>query len=65
VSNRAPTDRTPLILVSGHTFGLRAFEGIFASRAYLERRVDVALMIGLDDSHAGATVGYQSLEPLA
>lgn len=65
MNHRTQTERTPLILVSGHTFGGRAFEGLFSSRAFLDGRVEVPLMIGLDDSHASATVGYQSLGPLA
>ena len=63
--NHAERDRTRLVLVSGHTFGLRAFEGIFASTAFLDLHLEVALMIGLDETHAAATVGYQSLAHLA
>ena len=55
----------PLVLVTGHTFGVRAFEGIFSSRAFLDGRIGVPLMIGLDDSHAAGTVGYASLGRLA
>jgi methionyl-tRNA formyltransferase len=54
-----------LVLVTGHVFGQRAYEGIFASDAYLDGRLRVALMIGLDDSRAAATVGYQPLSALA
>ena len=61
----ASQGRTPLVLVSGHTFGARAFEGVFSSPAFLDRQIEVTLMIGLDEAHAGATVGYQSLRPLA
>lgn len=59
------TTASRLVLVTGHTFGLRAFEGIFASPAYLENRVAVELMIGLDAEHAAGTVGYQSTAALA
>jgi methionyl-tRNA formyltransferase len=55
----------PLVLVTGHTFGVRAFEGICSSRAFLDGRISVPLMIGLDDSHAAGTVGYTSLARLA
>jgi methionyl-tRNA formyltransferase len=58
-------DRASLILVTGHTFGVRAFEGIFSSRAFIRGRLGVPLMIGLDGGHAAATVGYQSPERLA
>jgi methionyl-tRNA formyltransferase len=54
-----------LVLVTGHTFGVRAFEGIFSSRAFLGGKIAVPLMIGLDDSHAAATVGYTPLSRLA
>jgi methionyl-tRNA formyltransferase len=56
---------TRLVLVSGHVFGLRAFEGIFSSPARLGGRIEVPLMIGLDASHAAGTVGYRSLAGLA
>lgn len=54
-----------LVLVTGHTFGVRAFEGIFSSRAFLTGKIAVPLMIGLDDSRAAATVGYTPLSRLA
>lgn len=57
--------QVPLVLVTGHTFGVRAFEGIFSSRAFLDGRIGVPLMIGLDDSRAAGTVGYASLGRLA
>jgi methionyl-tRNA formyltransferase len=59
------TEPVRLVLVSGHTFGCRAFEGIFASGAFLDGRVEAGLMIGLSESRAVATVGYQSLCGLA
>jgi|SRR5450755_142422 methionyl-tRNA formyltransferase len=65
MNNPGGAQRTSLILVTGHTFGLRAFEGIFSSRAFLDGRLEVPLTIGLDGGHAAATVGYQSLEHLA
>jgi methionyl-tRNA formyltransferase len=65
MNNRPEADRTSLILVSGHTFGVRAFEGLFSSRAYLDQEIEVRLMVGLDSAHAAGTVGYQSLELLA
>jgi len=55
----------PLVLVTGHTFGVRAFEGIFSSGAFLDGKIAVPLMIGLDDSHAAGTVGYASPGRLA
>jgi methionyl-tRNA formyltransferase len=64
MDNRA-AGRVPLVLVTGHTFGVRAFEGIFSSRAFLDGKVGVPLMIGLDDSHEAGTVGYASLGRLA
>jgi methionyl-tRNA formyltransferase len=63
--NRAENDPVRLVLVSGHAFGTRAFEGIFASGAFLDGKVAVSLMIGLDDSRAASTVGYQPLSRLA
>jgi methionyl-tRNA formyltransferase len=63
--NRATAEPARLVLVSGHSFGTRAFEGIFASDAFLDGRAVVSLMIGLDDSRAAATVGYQPLSQLA
>jgi methionyl-tRNA formyltransferase len=63
--NRGEVGPVRLVLVSGHSFGTRAFEGIFASGAFLDGKVAVSLMIGLDDSRAAATVGYQPLSRLA
>lgn len=54
-----------LVLVTGHAFGCQAFEGIFSSGAFLAGRVEVALMIGLADTRAQATVGYRSPGGLA
>src|SRR5215469_10688566 len=65
MDNQAAAWRVPLVLVTGHTFGVRAFEGIFASRAFLDGRIAVPLMIGLDDRHAAGTVGYTWLGRLA
>jgi methionyl-tRNA formyltransferase len=59
------TSATRLVLVTGHTFGRRAFEGILASPAYLEGRLTVELMIGLAAGHAAGTVGYQPTGDLA
>jgi methionyl-tRNA formyltransferase len=64
-TNRAAGDPVRLVLVTGHTFGNRAFEGIFASSAFLAGKITVSLMIGLDDSRAAATVGHQPLSRLA
>jgi methionyl-tRNA formyltransferase len=63
--NRAETDPVRLVLITGHTFGTRAFEGIFASDALLDGKIAVSLMVGLDESRAPATVGYQPLSRLA
>jgi methionyl-tRNA formyltransferase len=54
-----------LVLVTGHTFGVRAFEGIFSSGAYIAGQLAVPLVIGLDESRAAGTTGYQSPERLA
>jgi methionyl-tRNA formyltransferase len=54
-----------LVMVTGHTFGVRAFEGIFSSPAFLAGQLEVPLIIGLDEAKAGGTVGYQSPGPLA
>jgi len=59
------TDPTRLVLVTGHEFGIRAFEGLFASVPYLEGRLRVPLLIGLPESRAKATVGYAPIAPLA
>lgn len=56
---------TRIILVSGHLFGVRAFEGVLSSREYLQGQIDVRLMIGLAEQYKRATVGYSSLEGLA
>src|SRR5258708_32200549 len=63
--NRAEPGPVRLVLVSGHAFGTRAFEGIFASSAFLDGKITVSLMIGLDDSRAAATVGFQPLSRVA
>jgi methionyl-tRNA formyltransferase len=57
--------RTQLVLVSGHAFGAAAFAGILSSDAFLEDRLEVPAVIGLRAEHAGKTVGYRSLAPLA
>jgi methionyl-tRNA formyltransferase len=62
---RAVSSPTRLILVTGHTFGLRAFEGIFAAPAYLEGRLSVEMMVGLDTGRAGGTVGFGASTGLA
>ena len=54
-----------LVLVTGHVFGVRAFEGIFTSPAFLGGRIEVCLMIGLSATRAGATVGYRSIAAMA
>jgi methionyl-tRNA formyltransferase len=53
-----------VILVTGHQFGINAFEGLLSSPAYLEGRIEVPLVIGLDAGLAGGTVGYRSVECL-
>jgi methionyl-tRNA formyltransferase len=65
MSDGSGAEPTSVILVTGHTFGIRAFEGIFSSPAFLDGRIEVPLTIGLDDDHAARTVGYQSLAHLA
>jgi methionyl-tRNA formyltransferase len=65
MANREQADPVRLVLITGHTFGARAFEGIFASGAFIDGKITVGLMIGLDDSRAAATVGYQPLSRLA
>jgi len=64
-TSRTAEDPVRLVLITGHTFGNRAFEGIFSSSAFLAGKIRVSLMIGLDDSRAAATVGYQPLSSLA
>ncbi|MEV6104990.1 formyltransferase family protein [Streptomyces sp. NPDC051940] len=56
---------TRLVLVSGHTFGRRAYEGVFASAPYLEGRIEVPLVIGLPGEKTASTVGYSSIADLA
>jgi len=63
--NRAAAGPVRLVLVTGHAFGIRAFEGIFASSAFLDGKITVSLLIGLDDSRAAATVGFSPLSRLA
>ncbi|WP_407562566.1 methionyl-tRNA formyltransferase [Streptomyces sp. 184] len=54
-----------LVLITGHTFGLRAYEGVFASSAYLDGRIEVPLMVGLPEERAAGTVGYAPVAGLA
>ena len=63
--NRAAAGPVRLVLVTGHAFGIRAFEGIFASSAFLDGNIAVSLLIGLDESRAAATVGFSPLSRLA
>src|SRR5260221_4269303 len=65
VARQSEMEPIPLILVSGHKFCAQAFEGIFSSDAFLNGRIVVPLMIGLHESYAPKTVGYQSLGYLA
>src|SRR6266700_4279097 len=65
MTDRAENEPARLVLVSGHVFGLRAFEGIVSSPARLAGQIEVPLMIGLDESRAAHTVGYRSLAGLA
>ncbi len=58
-------EATRLVLVTTHVFGIRAFEGIFSSAAYLDGLIDVPLMIGLPPERAASTVGYASVAGLA
>ncbi|MFG2042677.1 formyltransferase family protein [Dactylosporangium sp. NPDC048998] len=59
------TEKTRLVLVTSHVFGIRAYEGMFSSGAYLDGLIDVPLMIGLPPERASATVGYESVSGLA
>ncbi|HEY0638322.1 MAG TPA: formyltransferase family protein [Pseudonocardiaceae bacterium] len=54
-----------VVMVTGHVFGIRAFEGVTSAPAYLEGRVEIPLVIGLDAGLAGGTVGYHPVRPLA
>ncbi|MFC4147337.1 methionyl-tRNA formyltransferase [Micromonospora mangrovi] len=59
------TEQTRLALVTTHVFGIRAYEGIFASDAYLEGRIEVPLMIGIPPERGASAVGYASVADLA
>ncbi|MCI4065651.1 hypothetical protein MRQ36_25060 [Micromonospora sp. R77] len=59
------TERTRLALVTTHVFGIRAYEGIFSSDAYLDGLVEVPLMIGIPPERGSAAVGYASVADLA
>lgn len=59
------TERTRLALVTTHVFGIRAYEGIFSSDAYLDGLVEVPLMIGIPPDRGSAAVGYASVADLA
>jgi methionyl-tRNA formyltransferase len=59
------SESSRVVVVSGHVFGLRAFEGIFASKAFIGGRIDIPLMIELDPGRATTTVGYRALATLA
>ncbi|MFF0725213.1 formyltransferase family protein [Streptomyces sp. NPDC004134] len=54
-----------LALITGHTFGRRAYEGVFASSAYLDGRIEVPLMVGLPEERAAGTAGYATVAGLA
>ncbi|HEY1621472.1 MAG TPA: formyltransferase family protein [Streptosporangiaceae bacterium] len=62
---RTEAEPARAVLVTGHSFGISAFEGIFSCAAYLDGLLEIPLMIGLDDARAGATVGFRSLGGLA
>ena len=59
------TEPTRLVLVTGHTFGIRAYEGVFSSPSYLDGRIEVPLMVGLPAGRAAGTVGYAPISGLA
>jgi methionyl-tRNA formyltransferase len=53
------------ILVTGHTFGRRALEGILSSDDSLKGNLECSLIIGLSESRKGATSGYFPISELA
>lgn len=53
------------VFVTGHEFGRRALEGLLASEASLEGRLDCGALIELDRSRTAATVGFSSAADLA
>src|SRR3954447_24113365 len=58
-------EKTRLVFVSGHSFGLHALKGVFASDAYLDGRLEVASIVGLSQRFASTTVGFTSFKEVA
>jgi methionyl-tRNA formyltransferase len=58
-------ENTRVVFVSGHAFGLQTFKGIVASHAFLEQRLQISLVIGLDAGLASVTVGYRPMAGIA
>lgn len=54
-----------IILISGHQFGKRALEGLLCSSAFLDRKIEIVHIIGLDPENKDSTVGYADLADLA
>jgi methionyl-tRNA formyltransferase len=51
-------------LVTGHTFGRRALEGILSSTAWIDGSLRCAFTIELDQARRDRTVGFSSLDDL-
>lgn len=62
---RPDSELTRVVLVTGHIFGLRAFEGIISSTEYLQGQIELGLVVGLAEKFRASTVGYGSPEDLA
>lgn len=54
-----------IAFVTGHSFGVRALEGILSSAAWLDKKLSIPLIVALGSENQSRTVGYASPEPLA
>lgn len=54
-----------IAFVTGHSFGVRALEGILSSAAWLDDELSIPLIVALGSENRAGTVGYASPEPLA
>lgn len=56
---------TRLVIVTGHEFGIRAYEGLLTSDQFVDGALQICLAIGLHEGRERGTVGYRSLKQLA
>lgn len=56
---------TRFVLVTGHTFGRRALDGLLSSPAAIEGRLACSLVVGLDERRREETSGYAAANEAA